>query len=100
MAELRLIDANALDALEDLEYIYHPVCDGDAWYRAEDVWKCIGEQPTIDPESLRPIGRWIWSELYDNNWRTLCCSNCFETEGARENAKYCPNCGAYMKGEL
>ena len=46
--EKRLIDADALDALEELEYDYAPVRDGCAWYRAADVWSCIENQPTVD----------------------------------------------------
>ena len=44
----RLIDANALDALENLDYDYAPVRDGCAWYRAADVWACIESKPTVD----------------------------------------------------
>lgn len=110
MAEVRLIDANALDALEDLKYIYRPVCDGDAWYRAEDVWKCIGEQPTIDPESLRPKGRWIetdWVEpdghyfecVHTPKAGLLCseCRHCFKKDLLWKD-NFCPNCGAQMTG--
>ena len=46
--EKRLIDANALDALENLDYDYAPVRDGCAWYRTADVWYCIENQPTVD----------------------------------------------------
>lgn len=92
MTEVRLIDANALK--KRARHVFKSNTGG----RCPPIVNTddIDATPTIDPESLRPTGRWIWSELYDNNWRTLCCSNCFETEGARENAKYCPNCGAKM----
>ena len=40
----------------------------------------------------RPTGKWI--PMPDGDY----CSVCFEmTEGTISN--YCPNCGAYMKGE-
>ena len=48
MEEKRLINANALTDLEALEYNYHPVPDGEAWYRAADVWDCIDSAPTED----------------------------------------------------
>lgn len=48
MEEKRLINANALTDLEALEYNYHPVPDGEAWYRAADVWDCIDNAPTVD----------------------------------------------------
>ena len=46
--EKRLIDANALEELENLDYVYNPVRDGCAWYRAADVWACIDREPTVD----------------------------------------------------
>ena len=46
--EKRLIDANALNALENLDYDYAPMRDGCAWYRAADVWACIEREPTVD----------------------------------------------------
>ena len=43
-------------------------------------------------------GKWVWKDFGDHNgFLTLCCSECLETCGARENANYCPNCGAYMR---
>lgn len=97
--EVKLIDLNTLWKCETC--FHHKSTGCDTWCDAGEAYRpAASKLKVIDPESLRPTGRWIWSELYDNNWRTLCCSNCFETEGARENAKYCPNCGAYMKGEL
>lgn len=57
----------------------------------------------IDPERLRPKGRWelqeyCWSEA----WKCSVCGEewCFEydpTEPA-EKVNYCPNCGAKMEG--
>ena len=45
---MRLIDADDMTELGELEYEYMPVHDGDAWYRAQDVWKCIDAEKTID----------------------------------------------------
>lgn len=41
-------------------------------------------------------GKWIWKDLYNEGYLILCCSNCLETEGARETYSYCPHCGAKM----
>ena len=109
---VRLIDANALDALEDLKYNYNPVCDGDAWYRATDVWECLDNQPTIEPETLRPTGRWEecdWVD-YDGHgecihypWAAFVCTNCrnaFKKEFVHNpRVEYCPHCGAKMEGQ-
>lgn len=52
----------------------------------------IDNQPTIDPESLRPSGRWA-----DAGY-VVWCSNCGEPYlPAYKSYKYCPNCGAKMK---
>ena len=55
----------------------------------------------VDPETLRPKGRWIeheWAEeengLLVSNFE---CSNCCRWE--REVSDFCPNCGADMRGE-
>lgn len=59
--------------------------------------------PTIQPEPKE--GEWI---LYDKRfpWRTWYkCSNCGNyldfsgVNGGRGDVKFCPNCGAKMKGE-
>ena len=52
----------------------------------------IDNQPTIDPESLRPSGRW------DDAGYVVWCSNCGEPYlPAYKSYKYCPNCGAKME---
>ena len=107
---MRLIDADALTALEELEYYYNPVRDGKPWYKADDVWDCIDKQPTIVPKAT-PKGRWIecdWVEPDDHYSECIrtpkaakqCsrCKHCFKKELLWKD-NYCPNCGADMKGE-
>ena len=64
--------------------------------------RCMEQTPTIDPESLRPKGRWVDHMVRD--WR---CSECGEKIHKVRNVdgycyddkpKYCPNCGAKMEG--
>lgn len=69
----------------------------------------IGDAPTIDPESLRPVGHWV----YDPNgidwgigaWR---CSECHTRNHNLpadthlspylfEGSSYCPGCGVRME---
>lgn len=45
--------------------------------------------------------KWEWFDAWEGDdtfgkCMQLRCSACLETEGARENAKFCPNCGAIM----
>ena len=56
----------------------------------------IRDAPTIDPESLRPHGEWVYGEDID-----IQCSACGAdamTAGDYRQVKsnYCPNCGAKM----
>lgn len=55
----------------------------------------IDDTPTADVKEVIHA-KWIWKELYGEVGYMLCCSNCLESEGARENAKFCSNCGAVM----
>ena len=51
----------------------------------------IEKAPTINPESLRPHGRWI---ICSDGYYPY-CSACFsEPKGGM--SKFCPNCGAKM----
>lgn len=61
----------------------------------------IEAAPTIDPESLRPKGRWV----YDAGNMEMACSECLCAAHVRCGDKYdyilsdyCPNCGAKMEG--
>lgn len=51
--------------------------------------------------SDRPKGEWIW-QLANNGWVDHICSVCGYTENTDIHVslgwKYCPNCGAEMKG--
>ena len=40
--------------------------------------------------------KWIWKDFEQDGFCVLCCSKCYGTEGARENAKFCSECGAIM----
>ena len=82
MAEVRLIDANAFkrDLIDN--YGFFPAM----------VMRALEKQPTIDPENLRPKGRWILKankSKYDFKWE-----NCvWEVEAE------CPVCH-HEKGKI
>ena len=81
----RAINADELfRAMEDAE-----------WYnnadRDEIAEKLVMDAPTIEPE--RKKGKWITCDILQE---VKCseCRMCF-----RHKAKFCPNCGADMRGE-
>ena len=101
--EVRLIDANELkDGLE------HHFKYTDQKYENERQWAIgynaglnralysIAYAKTIDPESLRPHGKWIGKPIA--GYGIVRCSNCrsifMENSG---KWRYCPNCGAKME---
>lgn len=100
MAELRLIDANALlkEFEKQQEQQTNEYCDcflNDAQELSTEWW-CVEDAvmaaPTIDAVPV-VHGRWVHdiNNLYG-------CSACFgrETMSHRKLKKYCPNCGAKM----
>lgn len=103
---MRLIDADAIDVLEDMKYIYNPQPDGDPWYKACDVWDAIEAAPTIE---ARPVVRGEWISLTHCSNAGVYCSVChkkvYKEDYAWANRKnklrsdYCPNCGADMRGD-
>ena len=104
---MRLIDADALKELFDERLdgahiqvairrtgktLWSGIHAGVNWSR-----NMIIEAPTIDPESLRPKGRW---EEYCNFWRkcSICGCTWHEQWVMSKQLNYCPNCGAKMEG--
>lgn len=58
------------------------------------VHEIIDRQPTIDPESLRPHGKWVKDQF---SYRYL-CTNCKMTLPEWLGVfNYCPSCGAKME---
>ena len=92
----------------DIDYIYgrlknqkmtEPICPGDideAYYQVGwnnalcRVDMILAETPIIDAKPVRH-GRWVWKDFHGDSSVILCCSECLETEGARETANYCSN---------
>ena len=63
----------------------------------ERLGDCEREITTVNPEDLRPKGKWIASKL-----GYLCCSECHDAYIDPEwiaggKWKYCPNCGCRME---
>lgn len=93
--EVRLIDANALiEKLREAE-----AQKGMGAAIAGLLIRYIGKMPTIDPESLRPKGRWEPREDAIGFVRCSVCHDCniYGDWADGEKWRYCPNCGADMR---
>ena len=65
-----------------------------ALYKAEDVYKAIGEVPVMDVEF---VGDGNWIVIDDEPCKVWACDQCgFILEG-EEPYRYCPSCGANMR---
>lgn len=67
------------------------------------IAEATGEIASMSSAAVKEVvhAKWEWYDAWEgdndfNSWKVLRCSNCLESEGARENAKYCSNCGAIM----
>lgn len=101
---MRLIDADALDARMYYEAFEKDSADqrwdSGCWIRYKLFEKVLKEAPTIEE---RKTGKWI-----PQPGGGYCCSKCgrYALHDVDEKfallftkSKYCPNCGAKMKGE-
>ena len=88
MADVRLIDANALLDRNNWTIKQYSEKEADAWRDGIALMeKNIENAPTIDAESMRPRGYWIRrKDRYNTVGPVIAlCS------------KYCLNCGAKMR---
>ena len=96
--------AEAIEAIELVDW-YHQNSNKDmvhganddehqAWYKADDVYKALEAVPSAD----RPRGEWI----DENGTYYANCSKCgyqMDTHQERGYFRFCPSCGADMRGE-
>ena len=95
---MRLIDADELK--KEITSAFHGALGATVTIAMHEL---IDKQPTIDPESLRPIAHWeaYWEDVYEFGLCTWSgkCSACKEWSAIPHVrlAHYCPNCGAKME---
>lgn len=75
---MRLIDADELREY----WLYNGL--NEKIYDTNDVLESIDEQPTIDPESLRPTAKWSLGRIEDHIVMNFICGNC----GKRSELNY------------
>lgn len=98
---MRIIDADAFH--ESIFQRYCKNCNNQAHRMCHACWVMnmideLEEAPTINPEDLRPKGKWIdFSEPDTPAWdRVYRCSNCGKIV-VYHNFVLCPECGAKME---
>ena len=101
----RLIDADALE--RKWQYVLDEKADekGTVAYVTFELFiERLREEPTIDPERLRPHGRWVPVDCEQtcDEWDCTACGQrrTFLIEMGADDMEefypYCPNCGAKM----
>lgn len=107
---MRLIDADALwEIFREKQNSLTARCGGYRYLDGEDRAKYdrlettlayIENAPEVDPESLRPRGKWVYSRK-QSEFAVSKCSICgkeqFSISHVVTDGNYCPNCGAKME---
>jgi PHP family Zn ribbon phosphoesterase len=84
--------------------VHGAISDGNALYKADDIFKALEDAPTADVVEVRH-GRWGNGEK--GAYRKTVCSRCGTTAPYEKikrgyhimwRSNYCPNCGAKMDG--
>ena len=92
----RLIDADELYSVEKLLDTETIRANKEASWLLDQILFDIKVSPGIDPESLRPRGRWNVSDGIIEN---VVCSRCgTHFQSYYQDYRYCPRCGAKMDG--
>lgn len=99
MADVRLIDANALkDKISNIKFhIKNPEMMAGVVEMKAAVLREIENLQTVEAEHVR-LWRWIFGSSKTSCWMT--CSICCKSQsGQTATFSYCPNCGAKMLNE-
>jgi hypothetical protein len=94
----RLIDADALLDFLDVGHLRHP---SELCFSEIDVANLLLHAPTISPDDVRGVGKWIVDSVASNVFRCSICGSdapVCPTGGNEYKSRYCPSCGARMKG--
>lgn len=81
---------------KSLENDNHRIAGASAIHMQEHrhILHILDKIPTINPESLRPQGKWMYDPYNSHQY----CSHCRkEPDNRGRKTPYCPNCGADMR---
>ena len=85
------------EVLNYLDNVLHPIVSPNNWDVYSELHDMIEELPSAEPVRH---GKWeMKPDPYGFFDEIPVCSECGCTTKMREKTKYCPNCGADMRGE-
>ena len=92
----RHIDADALIDFLDVGHLRHP---SELCFSEVEVANLLLHAPTISPDEARGVGM-IEAAFGEGRVRCSVCKDCYIEKDyiTQTKWKYCPNCGARMKG--
>ena len=73
--------------------------EADEDYKRECITELINEVPSAEPVWH---GKWIKADsqqYFRKHYPCFTCSECGYRKDSQKTWNYCPNCGAYMRGE-
>lgn len=100
--EVRLMDTNEVFAIinERLKLSDPMGASLDSCVSVTELLSILSNAPTIDPESLRPHGKWIMrggKRYCSHCGERACVTRDMEDFWYTVGTKFCPNCGAMME---
>ena len=94
--EIELLDEDLIKRSDAIEAIkkHHFFINNQCTYPSEGCIEVIEDAINVPPAN-RPQGEWI--EMYRNGFGNMICM-CSKCSFHTSKSRYCPNCGARMKG--
>ena len=78
----------------------------DDFKKEKKEWEEENPGTLVIPHTMEAVnpkrGKWLKSDIPCEEWKCSACGGgawYYDVKGYVRKSKYCPNCGAYMKGE-
>lgn len=96
---MKVMKVDRKKQLIDVEQAKRATYEEIFWTESEQavVRNFLAKLPKVDATEV-VHGAWVWKDLNGDGSLVLCCSACLGSDGARETAHFCSECGAKMDG--